>query len=755
MGSPCSKKWILLPLAAGVGFVLETWKVKEGTLVRSGETVALACLANARDSGESFSSTGPALPGAVLSHKRPSRRKLARPSTAAAAPSTLSRLIKPYADNDGDRTSPRLLLGKRAEAGTPADSKKGAGLVNETCFAFQAGSSKQNEKDSKPVGETQRQKYTPVEAPISGFVRITSSEDNPRAIGFIEPCSHPAIVGNMCAVCGTPIEKKSEASENVPAVSGKISKAQSMHTSQITVSGGLTFEVSKDEQVRMGKQNARRLRQLKKLSLVLDLDATLVHATGDIRAQQHLGRKDVRSIVLPGSEDARGSHCHMQHFVKLRPNVKEFLEGVREGYEIGVYTAGTRQYAEQIAIMLCRHLVGAERDQIQLDQLKHRAKEAERQMTAIKAAKPVNAPEHAKAKEGKAEEECAVTEPEMKRRKVTFAEPEKHLKEIQKKPAITAEELLTIRREWEESEGKEKEASELRKRLFGSRIVSRSDVGDLGRDVKSLSRIFPCGGIMAAVVDDREDVWANAKDNISGTASSRKGEPPENLLLVEAYHWEPFTGFADINNASGLSLSNCVGRDKLGEEHDEQLLWTKDILKRLHARFYSQGDGNVKTVPEILSEMRKEVLLGKNIVLSGLIPLHKQGQFSDQTRPRPDPIRYVESMGATIFSKVHAGTSFVVAARDGTDKILAGRRTPGCYVVKRSWLMQCFWSLTRRDPKPHILQAAGRDASLRCTAANLSPERDLVTAEKAKDYKDEDSDESDDELAVEFEKDFM
>ncbi|KAG7339814.1 hypothetical protein IV203_025498 [Nitzschia inconspicua] len=57
---------------------------------------------------------------------------------------------------------------------------------------------------------------------------------------------------------------------------------------------------------------------------------------------------------------------------------------------------------------------------------------------------------------------------------------------------------------------------------------------------------------MAAVVDDREDVWANADDNSDSTI---KGEPPENLLLVRPYHWQPFVVFADINIAAGTDLS--------------------------------------------------------------------------------------------------------------------------------------------------------------------------------------------------------
>uniref|UniRef100_A0A7S1CXJ8 protein-serine/threonine phosphatase n=1 Tax=Cyclophora tenuis TaxID=216820 RepID=A0A7S1CXJ8_CYCTE len=105
-----------------------------------------------------------------------------------------------------------------------------------------------------------------------------------------------------------------------------------------------------------------------------------------------------------------------------------------------------------------------------------------------------------------------------------------------------------------EAERMEKKALELRQRIFGSRIVSRTDVGDLGRDVKSLKRIFPCGGTMAVVVDDREDVWANAE------AETR--EPPHNLLLVKPYHWKPFMGFANVNNDAGIDITTTNNNNK-------------------------------------------------------------------------------------------------------------------------------------------------------------------------------------------------
>ena len=259
-------------------------------------------------------------------------------------------------------------------------------------------------------------------------------------------------------------------------------------------------------------------------------------------------------------------------------------------------------------------------------------------------------------------------------------------------------------------------------------------------------------------------------------------------------------------------------------ERDEQLLWTKDILTKLHERYYAQDleGASLKTVPEILNDMRREVLLGKKIVLSGLVPLHRQNEQNILTKPRPGFIRYTESMGAKvsccvgldakrqryvtdffisdrqILPTVQPNTSYVVAKTDGTDKVLAGRKTPGCHVVERSWLMQCYWSLTHRDPKPHLLRAQGRERGAPTSPPNIGatsrgggrPENQAVAYDPTRPAydpdspapaysptvpadedatnrdagpenqvvaqgTDEDSDEEDDELAAEFEEDFM
>jgi RNA polymerase II subunit A-like phosphatase len=207
-------------------------------------------------------------------------------------------------------------------------------------------------------------------------------------------------------------------------------------------------------------------------------------------------------------------------------------------------------------------------------------------------------------------------------------------------------------------------------------------------------------------VDDREDVWANDKNNDTG----RPGEPPDNLLLVRPYHWKPFSGYRDVNNASGVDLSKTDEGKSDNDESDEdkkdmQLLWIADILKRLHERFYSpslsQEDRDQLSVPSLLRTMRQEVLSKRpqaNIVFSGVIPIQQQNV---QTKVRLPLVRYAEELGAKISPDVTNAVTHVVAKRDGSEKIRRARNNPGCYIVYPSWLMECYWSITRQDVGQH------------------------------------------------------
>jgi NLI interacting factor-like phosphatase len=601
--------------------ILYEWKVRDGSTVQKGDVVAMSILKG--------TAAEPAVPPSVVQHRRPRMRGRKR------------------------------MLEEEIDVETVTDCSPDSVAVSR-------------------IGGS----ILPIIATIGGIVRIASvqsASSSTKIVGSIEPCQHPAVLEGLCAVCGMSVKPK-ELSGNAAYIPPPKEAPRIM--SQVTVSGGLTMSVSVTEAQSLSVQTSKRLAEKKKLHLVLDLDHTLVHATADPRARKYLDRDDVRSLVLPTNE-AGAPQSWAFHCVKLRPHVKEFLEN--PNYEISVYTAGTRLYAEQITMVLSRFMVGAKNDHQDIIKLQHQVKKGEHDLKQLqkKNAEPIpeGTDDHGEYGEASA------------KKRVRFGEPPPTLKT----DGITVEELQAFKKALKEAEEMEAKALELRQRLFGSRIVSRTDVGDLGPDVKSVKRIFPCGGTMAVIVDDREDVWAKAE---------LSHEPPDNLLLVRPYHWKPFLGFADVNNAAGDDLSQTIGDDPKKEiespadETDVQLQWTRDILDRLHDRYYN-STGMVKTCPQHLRIMRREVLMGSSLILSGLVPLHKQTR--EANKPRPAYIRYVEQLGAKLVETVVPILTHVVAARDGTDKIMQARLIPGCFVVKASWLMESLWSLTRREESSHLL----------------------------------------------------
>lgn len=93
----------------------------------------------------------------------------------------------------------------------------------------------------------------------------------------------------------------------------------------------------------------------KKLSLVVDLDQTIIHATVDPTVAEwqqdpenpnYESVKDVRKFQLI-DDGPGGRGCW--YYIKLRPGLKSFLENISKLYELHIYTMGTRAYAQHIS----------------------------------------------------------------------------------------------------------------------------------------------------------------------------------------------------------------------------------------------------------------------------------------------------------------------------------------------------------------------------------------------------------------------
>ncbi|KAF9333960.1 Carboxy-terminal domain (CTD) phosphatase [Podila minutissima] len=160
-------------------------------------------------------------------------------------------------------------------------------------------------------------------------------DDSSKPLLEYEPCSHDAIYGGMCVVCGKTITEDMQ----------KTHVQMTHSSSDVSVSKAVRATVM-NEAERMESATVRRLLEEEKLTLIVDLDQTLIHATVGtaidewINAQGEMP-KDIRMFPLPDSPTP--------YYIKLRPHLEKFLERVAELYELHIYTMGTRNYADAVS----------------------------------------------------------------------------------------------------------------------------------------------------------------------------------------------------------------------------------------------------------------------------------------------------------------------------------------------------------------------------------------------------------------------
>ncbi|KAG9090965.1 Carboxy-terminal domain (CTD) phosphatase [Ceratobasidium sp. 370] len=151
-------------------------------------------------------------------------------------------------------------------------------------------------------------------------------------IARLEPCRHPVEWGGMCASCG----------DDVGSYGVRLTHDAVGPT------------VSHEEAHRIERETAERLVGARKLSLIVDLDQTVVHATVDPTVRDWMAQgepnpnwpalRDVKSFVLDDGSSPGG--CW--YYIKPRPGLADFLKNLSTKYEMHVYTMGTRAYAMEV-----------------------------------------------------------------------------------------------------------------------------------------------------------------------------------------------------------------------------------------------------------------------------------------------------------------------------------------------------------------------------------------------------------------------
>ena len=118
------------------------------------------------------------------------------------------------------------------------------------------------------------------------------------------------------------------------------------------------LKVSQDEATKVEDEAKRRLLGSKRLSLVVDLDQTIIHATVDPTIAEW--QKDEKNPNYEAVKDVRAFHLVDErpgargcwYYIKMRPGLNDFLENISRLYELHIYTMGTRAYAQNIANLI-------------------------------------------------------------------------------------------------------------------------------------------------------------------------------------------------------------------------------------------------------------------------------------------------------------------------------------------------------------------------------------------------------------------
>ncbi|KAF9190720.1 Carboxy-terminal domain (CTD) phosphatase [Haplosporangium sp. Z 11] len=427
-------------------------------------------------------------------------------------------------------------------------------------------------------------------------------------------CDHDTQYGGMCVEClkEIPVQSKSHVNMTHDATS---------------------LSVSRTEAKRLGHNTAERLLTEGKLSLIVDLDQTLIHATFGaaidewVNAQGGLP-KDIRMFPLPDSTTP--------YYIKLRPYLEMFLQKVTSLYELHIYTMGTRNYAAAVANVI-------------------------------------------------------------------------------------------------DPDGK----------FFGQRILSRDENASMTQ--KTIERLFPCDTSMVVVIDDRADVWQYSPNLVkvhpyeyfvgagdinaghlpkqeptvkveappapdSSTAEPIKKEAPTSEKEASTSEKEASASDTTTSTPSSAPVpTDEIAKNKppkprapVLDDKDSELKFILNILEDIHEQFYDarekylQGESKRQAdVKAIITEMKRNVLRGLNLVFSGVIPL-------GQEPARTDIWRQAQAFGAECSTDVNSKVTHVIAAKPGTEKVAKARRRKDVKVVRPEWFFHSIGRWRRQDESLYL-----------------------------------------------------
>lgn len=560
--------------------------------------------------------------------------------------------------------------------------------------------------------------YTEFDSPAEGKLKEWRIEEgmvinaDVPCMAVEEACGHEVQIQGLCSLCGADMTEVNWASEEKDTDRAMINMTHDQ--TGLMVSESVATKAEHDTQKRLLRQ--------RKLSLVVDLDQTIIHACieptvgewqRDASSPNHGAVKDVKSFQL-NDDGPRGLASGCTYYVKLRPGLKDFLDEVAKMYELHVYTMGTRAYALNIA----------------------RIVDPDRKLFGNRVISR--------------DENGSITSKSLQR---LFPVSTNMVVIIDDRsdvwPRNRPNLIKVVPYDFFKGIGD----------INSSFLPKRTDLlpappqpnGSTAAPATPVTPVVPEAPAPAAK-QDNEASKASPLDEIARMGSADNGvslkiqaEEQEKTLEKQLtdrplLHMQEELDREDQLSAQGSETGDSAtpihARQHVLSDEDEELSALQDHLTDLHASFYETYDRKrderrqiepthppgsskirrrstvddgvdlsmVPDVGDILDELKSNVLSGLVIVLSGLVPLGAKVEESEIGM-------HAQSFGAQVLDSVSRRVTHLVVSttRPRTKKVQQAAKIASIKIVNQNWLTDCLSQWRRLDERPYYLDILDAD----------------------------------------------
>ncbi|KAF9127715.1 Carboxy-terminal domain (CTD) phosphatase [Mortierella sp. 14UC] len=460
------------------------------------------------------------------------------------------------------------------------------------------------------------------------------SDESTVVIDF-KGCDHDTQYEGMCVVCCKTVLMNQES-----------------HV--LMAHDATSLAVSRTEAKRLEHVTVDRLLNEGKLSLIVDLDQTLIHATVGPAIDEWINSQggmpqDVKMFPLPDSSTP--------YYIKLRPHLERFLQKISALYELHIYTMGTRNYASAVA----------------------------------KAIDP----------DGKFFSQRILSRDEnlnMTQKSIERLFP------CDTSMVVVIDDRADV---WQYSPNLVKVHPY--EYFVGAGDINAGHLPKQDAIVKSESSSST--GAADLTTETTEPKLDSSDSSSTSTEAATEGETTTTAALADTTA-TPSTEKLDEKKPEVVEATATVSvksgkvvkpKAPVLDDNDNELKHILQILETIHERFYDDRENYMAKstrrqpdVKDIIKDMKKNVLKGVNVVFSSVIPL-------GQPPHKADIWRQAESFGASCWTDLSSRVTHVVAAKAGTAKVGEARRRKNVKIVRPEWLYHSIGKWQRQNEADYLL----------------------------------------------------